>query len=232
MNETWLQKHERLLLFSGIIVVLFILGWKLLNHLDLAEKIKVATDQNQLAQQQKQVQQLQQSYQDTTKQTADLVKLLENDNQQIEQQIQVLGRTLAAQQSTDAKLSTDDLIKRLELLTNQQNLQTNSNGGVSLDKNQTVTTTQTLEQVPVLQKQVVDQKQQLDNKDSEINNLTTQNNSASLLLQNLNMELADQKKTCSQEVAQLKMSGFKGRLKWFGIGYAAGFITKVFVHVP
>lgn len=232
MNETWIQKHERFLLIGGIIVILFVLGWKLLDHLDSVDKLKASVDQTQLDQQKKQTDDLAKNFTDLQKQTATLNSVLENDNQQLENQIQIITRTLAAQQASDARLSNDDLIKRLELLTNQQNLQSNPTGGVNLDKDQTVTTTQTLEQIPALNKQVEDQKQQIANKDNEINNLTTQNNSASLLLTNLNTELADQKKTCSAEITSIKVAGFKSKLRWFGAGYAAGFITKLFVHVP
>ena len=46
-----------------------------------------------------------------------------------------------------------------------------------------------------------------------------------------NLQLADQTKSCTAQITTLKAAARKSKLRWFGAGYVAGFVSGLLVAV-
>lgn len=128
-----------------------------------------------------------------------------------------LSNALAAQKKKDAELSPTELGNRLALLAGvkAEEVQPTSTG-FALTTNAVLQSALKLEEVPVLTEQLANQTKSLDLekqahvKDNETCKATTD--------------------ALQLEVKAAKADARKGKLKWFGIGYVAGFVSAHILH--
>ena len=228
--ETWLQKHERLLIVA---LVLLAGSWgtnHLLNNMASADKTKAdvavaalntqkATDA-QLALQSAQVQaQYQTMVTQLTAQNVELAKAVSSRN-----------TGLQAQKGTDASLPLEALATRLQTLSQAPV------GSISVAQNSLTLTqpgaiaiTQTLEEVPVLQANLKDTQQLADNSSKELAQSNLVIGSLNTQVAGLTLAGVDADKACKAEVASVKASARKSKVRWFKIGFFTGLITGIYV---
>ena len=230
MTESWLKQHERLLLILAGILVAFILFWQFLGkHYEAVSAVE-AKDQQALDAQSKINQQLLDNYTKLEQQMGQQNAALQAANAALAAQTAAALKAVAAQQAADAKLNNAQLAQKLGTQTGQQ-IQSTDTGAV-LTHDQSVAVVQALDQIPALKKELTDTQQQNVNQTGEIANLTAENQSGSLLITGLRKQLTDEQTTCTAKINQIKATGIKSRLKWFGAGVVVGFIGKIFVHIP
>ena len=228
--ETWLQKHERLL----IVALVLLAGSYGVNHYlnnaaakaeTRAQVAEVAlVDQKaidtQLAAQTAQVQ----------AQYVQMVDALAKQNAALANAVSSRNAGLQEQQGSDSKLPLSDLAKRLESLGNASpGSVSNTATTVVLTRPAAVAVTQTLEEVPVLQANLKDTQQLASNSSKELaqSNLvigSLNSQVAGLMLQSKDADVA-----CKAEVASVKASARKSKIRWFKIGFFTGLITGIYV---
>lgn len=227
--NNFLKLHERLILVIGLVAGAV---WGLsvyFNHTAASDKLK-ADAATQVLQQQTAInkQQAQQTQQ-LIAQNQQILQTLAAQNQQLQQGILARNQQVVKQQSADAGLTPAQLASRLQSLSGG-NVTPNA-GGYQVDQQSAVLATQKLDEVPVLQQNIADLTTMSANKDREIQSDDGVIASQNTQLVGLGVQLVDQTKACSAEVASVKASARKGKLKWFGIGYVSGFISGLIVRV-
>lgn len=132
----------------------------------------------------------------------------------LQQQNQTLQSQLVKQQNADKQLSPGDLAQRVASLVHvdPKDIQPTT-AGFDLTSNAVLQTALQLEQVPILTTQLSNTKNALD---LETKAHTSDKEASTSALKTVNDNLTSCK-------ADLK----KSKLKWFGIGYVAGFISGV-----
>lgn len=136
-------------------------------------------------------------------------------NTQLAVEVQA-NATLSAQQAAD-KLTQQTKAAPGEI--------TASNNNVTIDLPITRNIVTDLDTLPVVQANLVDTQKQLDN-ETQIA-VAAQNDVVAQKAQvdGLNKQIADAQKTCKAQIASVKADARKSKLKWFGLGFVAGFIT-------
>src|ERR1700678_873838 len=165
--QTWLQRHERLVLTAIAGVVLWFsigrIDTLIQNHdnanLQQAKVVAVA--------QAEKTQELAAQAESQAAQFQALAEKVQLQNAALEQANVTLATALAKQQKTDATLPPSDLVARWNPLVPPAST-TVTPSGVTLPSAGAVATVQALEQVPVLQTEVSNTKVQLDNVDALI----------------------------------------------------------------
>lgn len=135
---------------------------------------------------------------------------------------------LAQRQKTDAGLPPSELANRWTVLVPQAK-PTVTATGIAVDTPSAIATVQALEQVPVLQKQLA-------NKDTELGNaqnlLTASNGQVTTLnteVGSLHVQIVDNAKVCTAQIAVVKAEARKSKRRWFIIGYVAGFLSRQYI---
>lgn len=176
--------------------------------------------------------QFQQQIIQQVKQLTDQNTQLQTQNQAQQKIIQTVTQQLQAQKKTDATLPPSDLANRITTLAPGGTV-TVLPDGYKLDQQEAVAVTQTLEEVPALMQQM-----DADNKVIDNDTMIIENDSKVLVAEKQShvsdvSSLQAKLDTANQQVKVEKDKARHGKLKWFGIGYVAGFgsaiVLKAFV---
>jgi hypothetical protein len=176
--------------------------------------------------------QFQQQIAATIKQLQDQQTVLQATNAQQASTIDVLKKQLQTQKGKDATLPPTDLANRIQTLA-PGGAVTVVADGYHLDQTEAVVIAQALEEPPVLRQELTADETIISNDTAIIANdtkiLDAEKQSHGSDVTTLQAKLD----TANQEIKDVKAQARKGKLKWFGIGYIAGFasseILKAFV---
>ena len=222
--KTWSQKHERLIIVFLVLTFATFLAQK---YFDLSAKIADAKnnvaqtvlqaqaqkDEADLAQAKQLLITYEQSLQQSQEQNAQLVAKIAANNVQ-----------LAKQQATDAKLTPSQLSIRWQGLVNNTGIETAANGYAVTD-DAAIDTVQQLEQVPVLTQNLKDETVKEANLQTNIDDANKLIDKGKITVDGLQLQIQDQQKACTTQVAAVTANATKSKLKWFGAGFIIGFVT-------
>lgn len=229
---TWLQKHERLIIFFFCLLTI---GWLGNKYLDLSAAKKDA----QLQAAVNQVTQVKQQYDQLTKQSStdinkyqQMLDLLQKQNVSLIATIQSEGNALKVQQSKDEVLPITDLVSRWNDLIGSKGV-TDSAESVSVTPEAAHITVSQLESVPVMKDQiekgtiVVQNGEALLNQAQSVNNDLTKQLSSATLLQ------ASKDKECADKVSAVKADARKSKGNWFLRGAVVGgtIVAYIALHI-
>lgn len=160
------------------------------------------------------------------KQLQDSTTQLQAANTQQQSTITSLKQQLVDQKSKDSTLPPTDLASRIQTLAPGGSV-TVVTDGYHLDQTEAVSIAQALEEPPVLKQQIVADEIIISNDTTIIANdtkvLGTEQQSHKSDVDTLQSKLD----AANQEVKTVKSNARKGKLKWFGIGYVAGFASSM-----
>ena len=231
---TWLQKHERIILVFLVLLAASWLGNHWLNNTAARDKQAATVAAQQLAGQvakdaqlASQVTQLNTQYQTViaqlTAQSAQLVAAQQNRTVVLEQQ-----------QATDKTMPLPDLGNRWAALIGVAPTELSASGtGITASSTASISTVEQLEQVPVLTQNLKDEATVADNRQQEVDKGTALVTGLNTQVTGLNLPISDDKKACVAEVASVKATARKGKLKSFlyGAGAGAGVVVWLFAHI-
>jgi hypothetical protein len=178
--------------------------------------------------------QFQKQIQDQISQLAAQNSQLQIQNQTQQKIIQTVTQQLQVQKKTDAALPPTDLANRITTLAPGGTVTVLADG-YKIDQPEAVSVAQTLEEVPALTQQITADNKVIDNDtaiiDNDVKVLTAEKQSHASDVSSLQAKLD----AANGQIKVEKDKAKHGKLKWFGIGYVAGFgsavILKVFVPV-
>lgn len=211
---TWLQKHEKVILGIGLLLVVIWLGNKYLNvSADKADAKAAAAQQaldtikQQNADFQKKVDEQEQQYQV-------LVGQLTAQNRSLLATIAGRNQAVQTQQKTDASLALPELAVRWKTLIPEADVQI-VNTSVSVSESSARATVQQLELVPVLQANLGDEEKLVANKDQQIAGLTGLTSGLSTQVDGLKTELTAKDTSCKADIAKIKADDRRSKRNWF-----------------
>lgn len=229
--QTWLQKHERLLIVA---MVLLVGGWvadRIVTHLDNTAQIKQSVTEEALTKQKT-------ANDDLAKQNTALAQSYQADLNQVQAQLVAVKTAASVRQTALVKQQTIDqtapgtvLQARWQALVgdkasiNASDTITTVPTGYLVTPNVAQATVSTLEQIPALQESLTDTEKEY--KDEVSLNLAANHviDADATQIKGLNLQIVDEEKACTAKVDAVNAAARKGKLKWFGIGYVAGFIS-------
>jgi len=221
----YLKAHEKLVLFAIAGIVLWVgIGRidTLIQHHDSAAlaqaeniaEVQKATDDALARQATAQAQQYQVLAEKVNAQNAQLVAA----NTQ-------LAGALTRQQHTDAGLPPTELANRWLTLVPEAK-PTVTTGGIMVPESGAVATVVQLESVPVLSTQLENERTQLGNTQALLTASTGQTTTLNQEISGLHLELQDETKVCTAQVALVKAEARRSKRKWFLAGLIAGFLGR------
>jgi hypothetical protein len=178
--------------------------------------------------------QFQKQIQDQITQLATQNAQLQTQNQAQQKIIQNVTQQLQVQKKTDATLLPTDLAARIKTLAPGGAITVVADGYL-FDQSEAISVAQTLEEVPSLQAvhdvdtKIIDADNVVIANDASILDAEKQSHASDVSSLQAKLDTANQQAKVEKDKAR------HGKLKWFGIGYVAGFgsavILKVFVPV-
>lgn len=228
MVVEFLKAHEKLIIVLVLAVAVFLGVGKV-------QDIMAAHDNSVLAQQKlitdaqvKQNAALAVQVQQDQANLQALQTKLENQNAQLVQANSTLAAALANRQRTDASLPLPELGQRWnQLVPNAAPLAVPN--GLQVSQAGAIATVSALEQIPVLQQQLSNETTQKQNDDAVITQQTTNIGDLTKQVGGLNLQIVDQTKQCTDQIAVVKAQAAKSKRRWFIIGYVAGFLSRQFL---
>ncbi len=227
--QTWLQKHERLLIVCMVILASYFVLDKSLGIVSNYEGHKAqqaaSVTAAQAAKNQEaltQAQQLLQSYQQQL--TASIAA-----NQQLTVAITKRDSQLSVQQKTDATLAPPDLANRWASLVKDTGI-VPATGGYAVTESAAVSTVLQLEAVPVLTQDLNDEKVKEANLQTDVTNANALIDKGKTVVGGLQLQLTDQSKQCTIDLNAEKAKAREGKTRAFGIGYVAGLVSGFVLH--
>ncbi len=233
--QSWLQKHERLLIIVFCLIFSYFILDKGLGIVSSYESHKADQANAALA--------LQKSKTDAelaqAKATlADYETALANsvkENAALSAAISARDKVVVVQQQADAKLPPSQLATKWQDLTGCVNnvnapcvIPTSTGFAVTTDTS--LATVQSLELVPVLKQDLVDETSKATNLQTDVDKANTLIDQGKIVVNGLQLQLTDQSKACSTQLAAVKAEARKSKLKWFGIGFVSGFVVGQVGH--
>jgi len=232
-NQTWLQKHERLIIWILCIVLGYFVVDKGLSIVSSYEQHKAqqantvlntqkTTTDTDLEQAKAQLVVYENALAEATKENATLAAAIASRNQ-IE----------TAQQKTDATLQPSQLATRWQGLVNNTGIRASASGYAVTDT-AAIDTVQQLEQIPVLTQNVADEAKEISGLQTAVDSTNTLVLDGKNTITSLQSEVQDESKACSTQVTALqsqitkaKFASIWEKAKWFGAGFVTGFVTGV-----
>lgn len=223
--QTWLQKHERL-----ILVVLFLIGFvflvnHLLNNWAARDQIQAQTATQQLNQQKANDTTLQAQAKAAQDQYQATVQALTQQNAQLAAAIQNRTVVVEQQQVKNASLPLPDLAVRWATLASiPQASLTATSDGITVDSHASLNTVNILETVKPLQDTVADQQTSITNLDTELTDETNYTTALKTQVTSLQTTVTDSDKACKAQLTLANAQAKKGKWKsfWMGVGVGAG----------
>lgn len=229
--ETWILRHERLII---IVLALVFLGWigsKWIDHSATVDKQKAVVAQQELADQKDKDSQLAAQVKQSTTEYQQLVTQLAQQNQQLAANITQRNTALIVQQASDQKLTNPQVATRWQQVAPNvaPNAVTPTATGVEVTQQGARDTVAALEQIPVLQKDLKDSQQEFTNQQQELDKSNQLVSQLNLQVTGLGTQITDGQKACKAEITSVKADARKGKMKWFKIGFVTGFVSGLWV---
>lgn len=226
----YIKAHERLI----IVVVLSVLSWFTFGKIENA----IAAHDNANLQQAKVVASVQQEKNDATaalvaQQAAQyqaLAEKVQTQNAQLEQANVALSAALVKQQKTDASLPLPDLANRWTALVPEAK-PTATPTGLAVDTPGAVATVQQLELVPVQQQKLATTQTELTNDDQLLTAAHTLNGTLETQVTGLQLQLTDNTKVCTDQIAVVRAQARKSKRRWFVAGVVVGWTLRQAVKI-
>ena len=153
-------------------------------------------------------------------------------NAQLTKQISQRNQAAAVQVQADASLSAAQSAIRIAQQTNSGPGEVVATGDtVTLDLPISRVVTADLDRLFVAQADLADTQKELVNETQIATDAKADAASEKNVIVAQTAELADQKKSYEAQITTLKAENRKSKLKWFGIGYVAGFISGATAHL-
>lgn len=224
---SWLQRHEKLVLavIAGLVLWFGIGKIDTLianhDHANLSQAAIVAGVQAEKnAALAAQVAEQAMLY----KELADKVQA---QNAALEQANVNLANALIKQQRTDATMTDPQLaIRWLDLVPSADPLLAAPNGGLIVTHTGAVATVQRLEEVPVLKTELSNTNGQLANVDKLLTASTGQVATLNGQVTGLQLQIVDNSKVCTAQIAVVKADARKSKRRWFYAGMVVGFVGR------
>ena len=151
---------------------------------------------------------------------------------QLAQTISVRNTQVAQQVKNDATLDAQAAAVRLDSQTQAAPGEiVAANDSVTLDLPVTRRVVASLDLLPVAQADLADTEKQLAAQQGLTSDALADDDAQKKLVSAQAQMLVDSSKACDATVKAVKASARKGKLKWFGIGFVAGFVSGVTAHL-
>lgn len=234
-TETWLQKHERLMIVLIISLVLVFLGNKYLDR-DAAKKdaqfqalaAQVVQDKDLFVQAQNQAQ-------TDIKQYQAMVDNLTKQNQTLSLTNQQLNGILSNNQIKDKTAPLPEVATRMAQLSGVQNTDVIAlpDGTIDLTTNGAHAIVNQLEEVPVLTEQLTNETKIVANDQTLINQQDKVNTDLNGQITDLKKQNTDLVSANKAEIASVKADARKSKRNWFirGMITGAGIVTAIVIHL-
>ena len=233
MTETWIQKHERLLIVLVLAGVLVFLGNKYLNSAADKADARNQAAQATLAAQKEANDKLAIQVQQDAAQYQVMLGQLNTQNAKLVTQIAVLSQSLAARQKQDATLTLPELALRHQALLGVSTGVSSTENGFVVSPPVETQTVQELESLPVIKQQLVDETSLADNKSKALDGSQALVVDLNKQVTGLQSQAVDSDKACKAQVDALKKDARKSKRNWFLRGAAVGgsVIAYVLLHI-
>lgn len=231
--KTFIQKHERFLLITLALIIGLYIGNKVLDY--SAERDQRTANQAAqiLTQQQTLNQQLTAQVAKDASDYKALVVQLTQQNAILQTQIAQRQVVYQTQVATDKTLPMPDLGNRwAQLASLKPDDITATTAGITVTPQGALDTVTDLEQVPVLTANLADVNSEKDNLASELTASNGVNSDLITQVAGLKTAAVDADKSCKAQVASVKATARKGKLRSFlyGVGVGAGAVTVLVLH--
>lgn len=225
--KTWFQKHERMVIVALVLLVTTFLGHRTLSFLSERAEARATIAEQALSSQKTTDAQLAANTSTITAQYQAMVQQLIAQNTALASAVTARQGALQVQKGTDALLAPSGLVQRLSSLAAAPPESVLAVGDtVVLTQPGAVAVAQTLEEVPVLQANLNDINQINVNLTKETTSCTNLVAAQAAQVTGLKTELLDQTTVSKAELAKVKAEGRKSKLRWFGLGFMAGFLSR------
>jgi uncharacterized membrane-anchored protein YhcB (DUF1043 family) len=223
---SWLKLHERLII-AVLLIGAGIFGFQKYADIRATDaSAKVQTAQAQLVAQQAAVAQQSAQVQQTTAQYQSLVAQLSQQNAQLSTSIAQRNQALTVQQTTDKVMPLPQLATRWAADADFDASTLQTNGATLIVPQEVVAdTVEKMDSIPVLQANLNDVQSELTNTKTELTSANTLIGQQKQDIAGIQQQNIDQVKADNAEIANVKAQARKSRMKWFGVGYVAGFIS-------
>lgn len=223
-TQTWLQKHEKPVIYALILAVVLFLGNKFLNSESAKADARNQAAQQTLAAQKEANDKLAAQNQQAAAEYQVVLGQLNTQNAKLLTQITSLSQSLAARQKQDAGLTTTELAARHQTLIGNSGVNYTENGYL-LTPPAELQTVQELESLPVIKQQLSDETSLAGNKDKALTSSESLVTNLNQQIAGLDLQLTDSSKACDTRVAAVK----KSRWKYFKMGLVTGFLGGAYV---
>ena len=227
---TWLQKHERIIIIS---LVLLFCGWGINKWIN--NDAKKADSQAQVAMQQLADQKAKDA-QDATQvaqldaQYQQLVITVTQENAQLAAAIAQRNAGLQKQQTADQQMTPPQLANRWGTLVaaKPNSITVATDGNLEVTETVALDTVEQLEQVPVLTMDLTNETAVASADQQEIDKANALNGALVTQVGDLQTTITKDDAACKAQVASVKADANKSKVKWFKIGFVTGFISGLF----
>ena len=223
--STYLKTHEKLVLLGIAGLVLWFGIGKIDTLIQHHDSAALAQAQTTLQAQQSKDAALATQATQQAQQYAALATKVDAENAALVNANATLSAALTKQQKTDATLPPTELAARWNTLVPQAK-PTVTPSGLAVDTPGAVATVVQLESVPVLSTQLENERTQLGNTQALLTASTGQTTTLNQEISGLHLELQDETKVCTAQVALVKAEARRSKRKWFLAGLIAGFLGR------
>lgn len=227
---TWLQRHERLIICTLVLVAVVLLGQHWLNNSAANDKQVANTAAAQLADQKTANTQIAQQVQALATEYQAVVDTVSRQNAALASAVASRNSGLVAQQSQDKTLPLDGVAARWRTLASLDTTDVQPTAsGIAVTDNGARQTVSQLEQVPVLVQNLHDEQEVSDNRQSQLVSANDVIGGLNTQVSGLQATVKAQDVACKTEIASVKADARKSKWRWFKGGFISGFIGGVFV---
>ena len=225
-TQSWLKAHERIVC---LFLILGVTAFGFNKYLDVtaakADARAVAAEQIAADAKANAAQAAITASQTQAQYTA-LVQALAAQNASLASSIAQRTASQKAQATTNATLPVSGVAERWNVIAGT--LVTPSGDTIIVSSTDAHRTLDMLESVPVLQGNLTDQTQITQNLRQEVEKSDLLAKDLNVQINSLNVQITDQAKACTAEVAAVKADGRKNSIKWFKRGFILGFVSGIF----
>ena len=228
MLDTWIKffkAHEKLVLFTVAGVVL----WFGIGKIDtlIANHDNANLQQAQITAQAQADKNSALAQQIATDNATMKQMVAANDQRQaaLNNQIIALATALTKQQKTDTTMTPTELTTRWDVLVPSAGA-TVTPTGVSLPEAGAVATVVQLEEVPVQAKTITVLNQELAGEKEVLAQSQKTNSDLVSSVTGLNLQIVDNTKVCTDQIAVVKAAARKSKRRWFTAGFILGFLSR------
>ena len=225
LPQTWLQKHERMVICALVLAVAMFLGNKYLDS-EATRAQASASVATQIATEAKaNAQQAAQQAAQTQAQFQAIVETLQKQNAVLAQAVTQRDAILGQTQKVVAVAPLPDVAKEWQGSIGGTGDIVSSTNGLTINESGARRTVEQLVELPVVKADLADETKVAQNAQEEVdraNDLLAVNNKE---ISALNAEIGANAKQCTADINAAKAVGKKNSVKWFKRGFIVGFVA-------